>query len=163
MGNVLGVTVPRIVMPAIAASIRPAMIGDLATLVGIDTVAASSPARADEIAAWLARDLCLLAEVHGQCAGYGVLTQGFFKRSFVEMLMVATPFRRKNIGLALLEALVAAAPDEIVFSSTNRSNLPMQSLFARTGFIPSGFVEGLDAGDPELIYRYDRSSPAAAP
>ena len=39
-----------------------------------------------------------------------------------------------------------------VFTSTNQSNLPMQRLCDRLGFIKSGYVENLDEGDPELIY-----------
>lgn len=145
-------------MSAIIPSIRPATVRDIDALAGIDTVVAHHPGRIDEIVAWIAAETCLVAEVDGQCAGYGVVTQNFFSRSFVEMLMVATAFRRQNIGLALLDALVAAAPDDTVFSSTNRSNLPMQALFTRAGFVPAGSVEGLDEGDPELIYRREKAA-----
>lgn len=145
-------------MSAIIPSIRPATRKDIETLAGIDTVVPHDPGRIGEICAWIATKTCLVAEVDGQCAGYGVVTQNFFSRSFVEMLMVATAFRRQNIGLALLKALVAAAPDETVFSSTNRSNLPMQALLIRAGFVPSGRVEGLDEGDPELIYRREKAA-----
>jgi hypothetical protein len=41
---------------------------------------------------------------------------------------------------------------EKLFTSTNRSNTPMQSLLARTKFSQSGIVHNLDDGDPEIIY-----------
>ena len=39
-----------------------------------------------------------------------------------------------------------------LFTSTNRSNAPMQSLLAKLGYRPSGVIENLDEGDPELVY-----------
>ena len=39
-----------------------------------------------------------------------------------------------------------------MFTSTNQSNLPMQRLCDRLGYVKSGYVENLDEGDPELIY-----------
>ena len=39
-----------------------------------------------------------------------------------------------------------------LFTSTNRSNLPMRRLCDRLGFQRSGVVENLDNDDPELVY-----------
>jgi len=39
-----------------------------------------------------------------------------------------------------------------LFTSTNLSNLPMQSLLAQLNFKLSGVIENLDEGDPELVY-----------
>ena len=85
------------------------------------------------------------------------LTTSFFHAPYVEMLMVAAAARRSGVGLALLGHCTMLVGDgEKLWSSTNRSNAPMQALFARAGFMPSGIVENLDEGDPELIYLYRR-------
>jgi hypothetical protein len=39
-----------------------------------------------------------------------------------------------------------------VFTSTNQSNTPMQGLLGKCGFSPSGVIENLDEGDPELLF-----------
>jgi hypothetical protein len=39
-----------------------------------------------------------------------------------------------------------------IFTSTNRSNLPMQRLLEGLGYRLSGMVDDLDPGDPELFY-----------
>jgi hypothetical protein len=41
---------------------------------------------------------------------------------------------------------------EKLFTSTNLSNLPMQSLLAKRGYKLSGVIDNLDPGDPELVY-----------
>jgi len=52
----------------------------------------------------------------------------------------------------LLRHLISICRTPKLFSSTNRSNLPMQALLLKTGFAESGIVYNLDAGDPEVIY-----------
>jgi len=39
-----------------------------------------------------------------------------------------------------------------LFTSTNLSNLPMQSLLAKLGYKLCGVIHHLDEGDPELVY-----------
>jgi hypothetical protein len=39
-----------------------------------------------------------------------------------------------------------------LFVSTNESNVPMQALLINLGFRPSGRVENIDPGDPELFF-----------
>jgi len=39
-----------------------------------------------------------------------------------------------------------------LFTSTNESNAPMRALLAKLGFSPSGVIENLDEGDPELVF-----------
>jgi len=39
-----------------------------------------------------------------------------------------------------------------LFTSTNLSNLPMQSLLVRRGYRLAGVIHYLDEGDPELVY-----------
>ncbi|WZB72100.1 hypothetical protein WJ968_11125 [Achromobacter xylosoxidans] len=39
-----------------------------------------------------------------------------------------------------------------LFTSTNQSNVAARRLMAKAGFVPSGMIENLDEGDPELVY-----------
>lgn len=98
-----------------------------------------------------------LVEVDDRIVGY-VMTapRGFFARDFVELLMVDDVVRRRGVGRALLGAAVDSAGTTRVFSSTNESNSAMRSLFASAGWTLSGRLDGLDDGDPELVYFVDQ-------
>jgi ribosomal protein S18 acetylase RimI-like enzyme len=124
---------------------------DLAALVVIDTV--RTPERRSEIAAWLEAGQCHLALRDDRIVGYAALTRGFYHRCFLEMLMIAATERRTGIGRALIAHCLTQLPaGEDFWGSTNQSNTPMQALFASLAFVPSGIIENLDEGDPELIY-----------
>lgn len=99
---------------------------------------------------------CLVAEAD-QVIGYAVVSpRHFFARDFLELLVVDEDHRRRGAGRALLRAAVARAGTPRVFSSTNESNTAMRSLFAAEGWTLSGRLDGLDDGDPELVYFVDR-------
>lgn len=134
--------------------VRPAQAADAALVAAIDqasgiTHAPHVPALIDEL---LALGLSWMAECDGRPAGYAIVSRRFFSRPFIELLAVAPDFRRAGVAGALLEAGAAAFDGETLFTSTNQSNEPMQALLARTGFEPSGVIENLDRGDPELVY-----------
>ena len=133
-------------------AIRKARADDLAAMIAVDDFARAHPERADEIAGWLEAGVAFVADRDGAIVGYAVLTRAFFHRPFIEMLMVAPAARRGGIGGRLIDHLVAHVGTEI-WTSTNRSNLPMRELLARSGFTECGFIEGLDPGDPELVFR----------
>ena len=132
--------------------VRPARGDDLAAMIAVDEFARTHPERADEIAGWVAAGAAFVAERDGAIVGYAALTHAFFHRPFIEMVMVAPAARRGGVGGLLVAHLVQQAGTEI-WTSTNRSNLPMRELLQRTGFTESGFIEGLDPGDPELVFR----------
>jgi ribosomal protein S18 acetylase RimI-like enzyme len=134
---------------------RPARPDDQASLIALDTIAAREPARADEIAGWLAKGLCFCAEVEGVVAGYGVLHRHFFSRAFLEMLMVGAEHRAQGVGTALIVHAAGLSAGEQLWTSTNQSNQPMRRLLKHLGFTPSGVIEGLDEGDPELFFRLE--------
>lgn len=136
--------------------LRVATTADLATLVALDSVAASDPQRAVQIHHWLAAGYVHIAERDGASLGYRVLHRQFFGEAFVAMLMVASGQRRQGVASALLSDAIAAQGHAKLFTSTNQSNMPMQGLLQRSGFEQCGIVHGLDEGDPELIYRYVR-------
>jgi GNAT superfamily N-acetyltransferase len=134
--------------------IRSATSNDAALVAGID--AASAIVHAPHVLALiddlLALGLSWIADVGGKPAGYAIVSRRFYSRPFIELLAVAPNFRRGGVGGALLRACSAAFADEILFTSTNQSNGPMQALLAKTAFEPSGVILNLDPGDPELIY-----------
>jgi ribosomal protein S18 acetylase RimI-like enzyme len=77
----------------------------------------------------------------------------FFGQPMLELVMVGNVYRRQGIGEALVRHAISTAPGPTLWTSTNKSNVVMQALLERLGFDRSGIVEGLDEGDPELIYR----------
>lgn len=150
-------------------SIRAGRASDFETLAGLDSVAATDPGRRTEIADWLAKGHVFLAERSGMPLGYGVVSNSFFHRPMLDMLMVDTRQRRQGAASALLRHAIAQANGPL-FASTNASNQPMRRLLAKTGFRPAGMVAGLDAGDPECFYLFDATAalqpqphPAIAP
>jgi N-acetylglutamate synthase-like GNAT family acetyltransferase len=82
----------------------------------------------------------------------GILEYTFFEQSFISLIYVKGQERRTGVGETLLCHLVSSCRTPKLFSSTNRSNLPMRALFLKTGFAESGIVYNLDAADPEVIY-----------
>jgi hypothetical protein len=60
--------------------------------------------------------------------------------------------RRNGAGAALVKHIESLCQTPKLFTSTNLSNLPMQSLLAKLGYILSGVIHNLDEGDPELVY-----------
>jgi ribosomal protein S18 acetylase RimI-like enzyme len=134
-------------------AIRIAKPEDIAALCALDSRLPEDPHRAEEIDTWVRASQAHVALIAGEPAGYAVLTHSFFREGFMEMLMVGTQFRRQGVGTALVEQLARRCRTQRLWTSTNQSNLAMQSLLTRLGFTRSGIVEGLDEGDPELIWR----------
>jgi ribosomal protein S18 acetylase RimI-like enzyme len=144
-----------------AAGIRCAGADDLDGIVRIDHIAAQGdPERTELLRSSLAAGLCHIHTAGGAVAGFViVLPAHFFGRDFVELLSVDPTARRSGIGRALLRHALAAAGTPQVFTSTNTSNRPMRSLLGAEEWSFSGRLDGLDDGDPELVfYKPARSS-----
>ena len=60
-------------------------------------------------------------------------------------------FIRREVG-ALLRHMELCCRTPKLFTSTNQSNLSMQSLLAKLGYESSGLIHNLDEGDPEIVY-----------
>jgi GNAT superfamily N-acetyltransferase len=134
-------------------TIAPGTPDDLAALIDLDPIAQRGPERRAAIAEWISAGQCHVARVDGRPAGYAALTTSFFRSPFIEMLMVAEHFRRRGIGRALIAHCIGLVPPgEKLWTSTNQSNTPMRQLLPQLGFTNAGQFEGLDEGDPELIY-----------
>ena len=134
--------------------IRRAIPGDVDDILRIDNDAAQGDqGRADFLRRCLDLGECLVYLDRGSVAGFAVVRPAhFFGRDFVELLMVDPARRRGGIGRNLLRAALATAGTEQVFTSTNTSNLPMRSLLRAEGWSFSGELDGLDEGDPELVF-----------
>ncbi len=98
------------------------------------------------------KEICYVAEMNGGAVGYTVLDYGFYACGMIEMLYVHSDFRRKGIGSELIKHIESICKTEKLFTSTNQSNLPMQGLMNRMGYVPSGFIDNLDDSDPEIVY-----------
>jgi GNAT superfamily N-acetyltransferase len=144
--------------------IRRAVAGDIDGILHIDQHAVHRDrGRADFLRCCLDLGECLVCLDDGSVAGFAVVKPAhFFGRDFVELLMVDPARRRCGIGRDLLRAALAAAGTEQVFTSTNTSNQPMRSLLRAEGWSFSGELDGLDEGDPELVF-YNTAGRAAAP
>jgi GNAT superfamily N-acetyltransferase len=134
--------------------IREAREEDIGDIVAIDPRRPGHPA---EIEARVAEHAGLVAVVDGGIAGFLALGPGhFFGRDFIDLLFVAPRWHRNGIGRALMRAAVSNAGTSRVFVSTNESNTPMRELLRGEGWSPSGVLTGLDEGDPEHVFFYDR-------
>lgn len=133
-------------------TIRNARPGDAEAIKGLDTEARKNSIRAEYIDRWLQNERVLIAEFMGEIVGYGVFSHSFFHQGFVEMLMIHPEYRRTGVGQLLLESLENLSDTPKVWVTTNLSNKAMQSLLGRRGFQPSGYIDGLDLGDPEIVY-----------
>ena len=133
-------------------TIRPAADADVETLCAFDEVALREEGRREFIARSVTAGTCHVAEAGGGVIGYGVLSHAFYGHNFVEMLYVHPGRRRRGAGAALLLHLESLCRTPKLFTSTNLSNLPMQSLLNKAGYALSGVIHNLDEGDPELVY-----------
>jgi GNAT superfamily N-acetyltransferase len=118
----------------------------------IDPRVITDLARRDVLDSAIAARMCWLGERAGKPSGYGILSRKFFSRDFVELLYVSEDERRKGLGTALLRAIEDTITADRLFTSTNESNAPMRALLEKCGYRPSGKIDNLDPGDPELIF-----------
>jgi len=116
-----------------------------------ETVHRAAPRRR-LIADACARGGAAVARVDDVVRGFVIFDESFFDQFFVRLLIVHPDFRRHGLATALMRAAELDCQTGKLFTSTNQSNLPMQRLCDRLGFVRSGCVENLDEGDPELIY-----------
>jgi ribosomal protein S18 acetylase RimI-like enzyme len=132
--------------------IRLATPRDLDLVIGIDPVTQTESSRRKFLEAALRSGECWLAERAGMPLGLVVLQYSFYGNGFVPLLVVQSAFRRQGVGRALLEYVASACTTPKLFTSTNESNTAMRSLLAGARFEPSGTIQNLDPGDPELVF-----------
>jgi GNAT superfamily N-acetyltransferase len=122
----------------------------------LDRMAPVGHERGPLLAARVQSGEVILFEREGRVSGYAVVrSHSFFGRDFVELLAVAADERRHGVGGLLLQQAVGLSSTKRIFTSTNRSNSPMIGLLEKEGWQFSGQLEGIDEGDPELVYYKD--------
>ena len=84
--------------------------------------------------------------------GYAVFDYTFYSNGMISMLYVHPDYRRQGVGTELIKHAESICRTEKLFTSTNQSNLPMQGLMNKMGYVPSGYIDNLDEGDPEIVY-----------
>lgn len=125
---------------------------DVGTMCAVDHVAGCLEERRGFIRRSVRAGNAYVAILDGTVVGFAVLEHSFFERGFITMLMVGSAHRRRGVGAGLVRHLEGLCESARIFTSTNQSNLPMQSLLQKLGYRHSGTVEDLDPGDPELFY-----------
>ena len=132
--------------------IRQASESDIEAIASFDHVARMDAARRDFIARSVRSGSAWVAVVGGQVGGYTVLEYTFFHQGFIAMLYVHPGHRRQGIGTALVRCVESLCKTDKLFTSTNESNRAMQALMAKLQYAPSGVINNLDEGDPEIVY-----------
>jgi len=127
-------------------SIRPALEGDVESLCSLDQIARHSEERREFIRRSVVSGTCYVAVDDQEAIGYSVLNYTFYFQGCIEMLYVAGDRRRHGVATALLEQMERLCQTPKLFTSTNLSNLPMQSLLARCGYALSDVIHNLDGG-----------------
>jgi ribosomal-protein-alanine acetyltransferase len=121
-----------------AAVVRPAEPGDLDA---IGAIQAASP----EAAAWTPesylRQGCLVAETDGQVTGFLAYRDLGGLENEILNLAVLPAFRRRGVGRALVEELLALARGP-VFLEVRPSNSEARKLYEKMGFIQIGLRPG---------------------
>lgn len=95
---------------------------------------------------------CFVAANSSKLAAFGIMDYSFFGQGFINLLIVGNDFRRSGLAGRLIARLTDICRTEKIFTSTNRSNLPMQKVLDKYGFKQCGIINELDEGDPELVY-----------
>ena len=132
--------------------IRPAIEGDIEALCSLDLIARGENDRREFIRRAVSSGTCFVAVDEEQLIGYGVLDYNFYGNGHIDMLNVHSGRRRRGAGEALLRHMESLCQTSKLFTSTNLSNLPMQSLLAKLGYVLSGVIHNLDEEDPEIVY-----------
>jgi GNAT superfamily N-acetyltransferase len=133
-------------------SIRSAVENDIEALYSLDLIAHRENERREFIRRVIACGECFVAVTDEKVIGYGVLNYTFYYNGCIDMLYVDSEYRRVGAGAALLKHLESLCQTPKLFTSTNLSNLPMQSLLAKLDYVLSGVIHNLDEDDPEIVY-----------
>ncbi len=133
-------------------SIRAAVEDDIQALCSLDLIAHQEEERREFIRREVISGACFVAIDDEEVIGYGVLNYTFYYNGCIDMLYVRAEHRRRGAGAALLRHMESLCQTPKLFTSTNLSNLQMQSLLAKLDYELSGVIHNLDEGDPEIVY-----------
>lgn len=132
--------------------VRKAHTDDIGGIVATDHVAGVDVERLQFIRESLESASVYVATIEEEIVGYCVFDHSFFSRGFISLLIVHPDHRRRGTGSELVKYVESLCESERLFTSTNQSNKPMQSLLRKVGYKRSGVVDDLDPGDPEVFF-----------
>lgn len=135
---------------------RRATRSDLDAVLALDLNSSVVHSHAELLTARIESGEVLIFERDAQLLGFAITTaRSFFGFDFVELLSVDAEARRTGVGSSLLSEASSHSSTNRIFISTNQSNRPMIALLKNAAWHFSGKLEGIDEGDPELIYYKD--------
>ncbi len=134
------------------SNIRKAESIDLASLLEIDLSISPHLKRPDYLKQAIHKKECYIYESNQQASAYLIFNYQFFEQGFVSLIVVHKEYQNAGIATKLLHFAEKSCETDKIFSSTNKSNTRMRSLFEKLGYAESGIIENLDEGDPEIIY-----------
>src|SRR5215470_13834366 len=108
---------------------------DLEHICALDETVHGLPARRKLILHAMAAGQISVARVDAAVRGFVISDESFFDQFYVKLLMVHPDFRRRGIACALMRAAELDCQTGKLFTSTNQSNIPMQRLCERLGFV----------------------------
>ena len=133
-------------------SIRPAIEADIEALCSLDLIARQENERREFMRREVISGNCFVAVMDQTVVGYGVLNYNFYHNGCIDMIYIHSEYRRRGAGAALLKHMESVCKTPKLFTSTNLSNLPMQSLLVKLDYVLSGVIHNVDEGDPEIVY-----------
>ncbi|PGO33147.1 GNAT family N-acetyltransferase [Bacillus cereus] len=108
--------------------------------------------RRDYIKYTIGEGRCIIVKEDNSISGFLTYDTNFFGCTFLSLIIVSPAKRRQGYASSLISYMLTHSPTQKIFSSTNKSNESMQTVFNANGFVRSGIVENLDEGDPEIIF-----------
>jgi ribosomal protein S18 acetylase RimI-like enzyme len=126
---------------------------DLDAVCSLDALVLGDTSRQGLLAESIKAEHCHIAKENGNLLGLIVFQQkAFYGHGFIPLLVVHPAYRRRRVAEGLIRHIRKICPEGKLFTSTNHSNLPMQNLLEKTGFVRRGYIENLDEDDPEIVY-----------
>ncbi|PGS46820.1 GNAT family N-acetyltransferase [Bacillus sp. AFS041924] len=131
--------------------ISRAVMNDFESIVSLDSQIIGSRIRESQIKSSIEENRCIVCKVNEKVKGFLIYHNYFYSYLFIDLIIVSPDMRRLGIAKNLMIYIENLAEKKL-FSSTNKSNIPMQKLFQALGYIESGLINHLDEGDPEVVF-----------
>jgi len=132
--------------------IRRAVSEDFEAIVSFDHVARELDSRRHFIRRSIEKQVALVLVDENSVVGYAVFDYTFYSNGFIAMVYIAPDSQRHGYGSAVVRHIEGICETPKLFTSTNESNVAMQALLEKLGYVRSGSIDNLDDGDPELVY-----------
>lgn len=125
---------------------------DLLGMIEIDRLTLGDESRRETLVKAVIDREALIARQGSLRLGFALMNRAFFGQMFVALVVVHPDHRRQGVASALLAYAEKTCPAPRLFTSTNDSNIAMQTLLTKRGYQPSGVIYNLDPGGPERVF-----------